>query len=269
MRVLVVTPTLGHSPWLMETVQSVAKLADVCAHVLVAPANEVGNIVARFPRATVISEGDGARGMYAAINTASRRSTDWDALTYINDDDMLLPGFMRVVRAVESRQARMMVAYGRVRLIDSSGKIVGTVPASRWPALNSLLYDQQIEPLYQQGAVMTRTAFEYLGGFDESLKLCGDTEILARACQAGITFAHATHDEVAIFRLRAGQLSRNREAMAAERAIINRKLGLPVERLLWRHHLARWAFRAGNIGVYFRRMRQHGWVSMLELQDHM
>ena len=66
MKLLVVTPTLGDSPWLTETVESVARCAAGARHVLVTRADRVTELAARFPEAQVVAE-SGA-GMYAAIN---------------------------------------------------------------------------------------------------------------------------------------------------------------------------------------------------------
>ena len=54
-----------------------------------------------------------------------------------------------------------------------------------------------------------------MGGFDESFRFCGDTEYMARACVAGLPFRCATLRNVAAFRLRAGQLTKNLPVMQA------------------------------------------------------
>jgi Ca2+-binding RTX toxin-like protein len=66
MKLLVVTPTLGESPWLEETISSVAAVAGAPEHVLVAPADKVAALARRYPRVAVVAEPGG--GMYAAIN---------------------------------------------------------------------------------------------------------------------------------------------------------------------------------------------------------
>jgi hypothetical protein len=199
--------------------------------------------------------------MYAALNTAIASAKDWDAFTYINDDDLLLPGFGIVAQALAKHRAERMMVYGRIRLIDSEGRRLGVIPVCPWPALNRLLYSQRIEPVYQQGTLMSRAAFEFLGGFDESLKLCADTELLARACMRGVQSVCATRREVAAFRFRAGQLSKNRVTVAAELAEIYGRLRWPARRLSYRHHAARLLFRAANLDAYLQRLGRHGWIS--------
>ena len=131
MKLLVLTPTLGKSPWLEETVASVARLPVPCRHVLVAPAEIVAALSVRFPVAQVVPEIGG--GMYAAINAGLAAVSDWDAFTYLNDDDWLLPNFVRVAQTAARAGDRPLMVYGRVRLIDAQGHRLGAIPVSLTP----------------------------------------------------------------------------------------------------------------------------------------
>lgn len=260
-RFLVVTPTLGSSPWLEETVASVARLPLCCTHVLVAPAGKVAELAARFPLTRVVAEPGG--GMYAAINAGLAAVDDWQAFTYINDDDLLLPDFVRVAARAQTSEAR--VIYGGVRLINTAGKRAGAIPICPWPRLNRLLYAQRVEPVYQHGMVATRAVVDRLGPFDESLRFCGDSEFLARACVAGVPFVCATSRVVAAFRLRAGQLTKNLPDMLEEHHRLYAKHQLPALALGLRHRLARFLFCVANLPVYVERIARHGFISFGEV----
>jgi hypothetical protein len=263
--VLVVTPTLGDSPWLAMTVESVALLPVRCTHVLVCPSDKVAELAARFPATLVVAELPGRRGMYAAVNAGIAAAGDWEAFTYINDDDLLLPDFATVVRAAANAAGRPLVAHGGVRLIDATGRRLGAIPISPRPALNRALYAQRIEPVYQQGTLVTRAAMDALGGFDESFRFCGDSEFLARACVTGVPFVPATRRPVAAFRLRPGQLTKDRAAMRAERAQVDAKLGLLAPLPAMERWRAKFVFRAANLPIYAERVARHGFVSFDEL----
>ena len=268
MRLLVVTPTLGDSPWLAETVASVAALPVASQHVLVAPSALVPALAAQFPQALVVPEPTPNRGMYAAINTGLGAAVGWDAFTYLNDDDLLLPRFAVSVARTEAavRAQQPLLVYGRVRLVDASGRRLGAIPVSPWPRLNRALYALRLEPVFQQGTLVSRAAYRQVGGFDETLRLCGDSEYLARLCVRGVPAARVG-GEVAAFRLRRGQLTKNRPAMIDERARVDQKLGLLEARLTARHRWAWLAFRAANLPVYARRIARHGFVSFDELLE--
>lgn len=262
MKLLIVTPTLGNSPWLPDTVRSVA--AHGASQILVAPKGQVALLAARFPRVQVVGEPEGG-GMYAAINSAVEAAgLEWDAVSYLNDDDLLLPGFARVWAAVERAPGGAKIVYGRVRLIDAQGMRLGAIPVSPSGAINRALYAARLEPVYQQGTVFTREAWDLVGGCDSRLRFCGDSDLLARACLAGIPFERVG-GEVAAFRLRPGQLTKNRPAMSAERTLVDDRLGLLSgvgKRELRRAR--RW-FRWANAWVYAERVARHGWVSFDEL----
>jgi len=260
-RLLVVTPTLGRSPWLEETVASVAAQPFPCRHALVAPAAECAPLARRYPHAVVLPEPGG--GMYAAINAGLAGAGEWDACTYINDDDFLLPGFARVVARARTTDER--VVYGGVRLVNGAGARLGAIPTCPWPSLNRRLYAQRVEPVYQHGTVATRAVIERIGPFDSSLKFCGDSEFLARACVSGVPFVRATAGVVAAFRLRPGQLTKNLPAMQAEHERLYAKLRLPAPRLTLEHRFARFAFLLANTPVYLERIRRHGFLTFGEV----
>jgi glycosyltransferase involved in cell wall biosynthesis len=262
--ILVVTPTLGTSAWLDETVASVVAQASVSRQVLVCPAEVGADLKKRFPQTQVVTEPGG--GMYTAINAGLAAATgEWEAFTYLNDDDLLLPAFAAHARAVERAGSRPLVAYGNVKLIDGCGRRLGAIPVSVMPSMNRALYAQRIEPVYQHGTLVTRAALEVLRGFDASFRFCGDSEFLARACLAGIPFQRTGGRAVAAFRLRTGQLTKNRAAMVAERAAVDAKLGLVGCEPRLRRLVARMAFRTENLPIYVERVLRHGWVSFDEL----
>jgi len=263
MKWLVVTPTLGVSPWLAETVASVAALSGDHTHMLVAPAEKGPSLRARFPHVLVTTEPGG--GMYAAINTGLSAVSDWDAFTYLNDDDCLLPAFSQMVQQVAPRAAGRLIAYGGVKLIDRVGRRLGAIPVSPLPRLNRDLYAQRIEPVYQHGTLVTRPALAQLGGFNSRLLFCGDSEFLARACITGVPFVRVTSRPVAAFRLHAGQLTKNRAVMRAERAAVDVQLDLRPRRITGRHRFARWVFRTANLPIYAERIARHGFVSFDEM----
>ena len=268
MRLLVVTPTLGISPWLAEAVASVAALPGVVQHVLVAPPDVAAGLAAHFPRALVRPEPTPGRGMYAAINAGLAGVAGWEAFTYLNDDDLLLPSFTAVIaRAARlARRQDSWMVYGRVRLVSAAGRRLGAIPVSPWPGLNRALYAQRLEPVFQHGTLISRGAWQRVGGFDEAWRYCGDSDYLARLCLAHVPAARVA-GEVAAFRLRLGQLTGQRAAMRTERARVDEKLGLLVALSPGLRLWTRLVFRAANLPVYLERVARHGWISFDELLE--
>ena len=262
MRLRIVTPTLGRSPWLVETVKSVGTRYPGSVHVLVAPKELTEALAKTYPGCEVIAESISTGGLYAAINDGLSGGGAWDAFTYINDDDVLRPGFSELLRQLETTRGAAML-YGRVELIDGMGRRLGRIPVSARPTDNRTLYAQRLEPVYQHGTVVTREAWDQVGGFDASLRLCGDSEYLARLCLRGVhaEFVPAT---VAAFRLHGAQLTKRRRDMIAERALVDARLRLLDSPKNLR---ARLGFRLSNLPVYAERVLRHGWISFDELLE--
>ena len=79
----------------------------------------------------------------------------------------------------------------------------------------------------------------------------------------------ATAREVGAFRLRPGQLTKNRAAMIAERARVDEKLGLLAPPREQSMRQARWRFRFANLAIYATRISRHGFVSFDEMLERL
>ena len=259
MNVCVITATRGRSVHLDETVRSVQALGSGVRHVLVCPAAARDDLVRRFPVSEVIIEQAG--GLYAALNTGLARVGTDEAFTWINDDDVLCcDGFALALAWLEKSPA-IGVVYGRVGLMSDAGGRLGELPVARRSDDLPALLAGGIMPLAQPGTIIRGSVMRQLGGFDAGYRLAGDLDCFVRALRAGVGFAFVDA-EVARFRLRAGQLSKDEPVVAAEfaRAVA----GLPPGPF----HAARRRFRWDNRWVYLERVRRHGFVRMQSLYRH-
>jgi hypothetical protein len=252
---LVVTPTLGESAFLDQTVAAVAALPLSIRHVLSVPFPRVEQLQARYPGTQVIADAGRKGGIYGALNVAlSLVPKGWDWFTYINDDDLLLPGFGAMTRAHVVRPDPEPVTYGNVEMIDEAGRRLGLItvePDARWiPAL----LQQDISPLMQQGMLFHHECVARLQGFDTRYSLCADLDFWLRACAAGERFRYYP-EAVAQFRLRSGQLSGNTNLTVSEqRHIVARHL--PARLPAWRRHFATLRYRLHNLPRYLERFRR-------------
>lgn len=262
---LVITPTLGDSPYLAATVASVAAQSAEIRHVLAVPAPKVEALQARFPQVRVCRDAGREGAIYGALNAGLEAAARerWDWFTYINDDDLLLPGFSAMFGRELASGEPADVAYGDVELIDGAGKPVSRITIERNPEWIPALLQQGISPLMQQGMVFRRAVVEQLGRFDTRYRLCADLDFWLRAYTRGARFrAHALR--IAQFRLRAGQLSGDTDMTDREQAdIVQRHLTEPVPPL--RRQLARWRYRWCNLPRYVARVRTRGFRTSYEV----
>ncbi|HVU16762.1 MAG TPA: hypothetical protein VHD32_07545 [Candidatus Didemnitutus sp.] len=245
-RVLVI-PTLGESAWLAEAVASASALGRDVRVVLVAPPDRVAGLLMRFSGVEVFAEK--GRGLYRALNEALESAGEWDYGSYLNDDDLLFPG------AVKMPPAGADIFYGRVDYVDGSGRRLGSFPIETSPERISAVFSAGIPGLTPQGTWISRRAYEQLGGFDAGLKYCGDFDFWRRAAERGCRFAFNTA-LVGAFRLRPGQLSREREAAAAERARVDARTASRPGSLT--RALIRFRFRLRHLPLIWERRRLTG-----------
>jgi hypothetical protein len=263
-RILVVTPTLGVCPHLAETVSSITATGLPVLHVMAAPAERVAELSRRFPGARVVPDQGREEGIYGALNAALGASPDgWEWFTYINDDDLLLPGFGELVRRQQCLAGPEPVAYGDVDLIREDGRLVSRVTVERSPQWIPALLQQGISPLMQQGMIFHRETVRGLVRFDTRYRLCADLDFWLRALSGGARFRYHPLP-VARFRLRDGQLSANTELTIREQdEIVARHLPrrIPAAARTW----ARWRYRASNFPRYLQRFRSSGFRTSYEL----
>lgn len=263
-RILVVTPTLGESVFLDKTMDSVATQPLDIMHIISAPAKKQRALQVRFPHALVVVDNGKEGGIYGAINAALAQTTgEWDWFTYINDDDVLLPGFSEVFYRHLRSAASEPVIYGDVALIDERDRKISLVTTERDPAWIPALLQQGISPLMQQGMLFRRETVRRLQEFDTRYRLCADLDFWLRAYAAGEEFRYYPTC-VAQFRVRGGQLSGNTAlTMREQEEIIGRHLPVPVSRL--KKQVARWRYRTCNLPRYMARVRSRGFRTSYQL----
>jgi glycosyltransferase involved in cell wall biosynthesis len=261
---LVLTPTLGVSPYLDETVRGVAALGIPTLHVISAPAGRLGELQERYPSTRVVEDAGKSGGIYGALNAGLKASPEgWEWFTYINDDDLLLPRFGELVLRHVGQPSPEAVAYGDVELVREDGRVVSRVTNERSPAWIPALLQQGISPLMQQGMLFNRESVVRLGGFETRYRLCADLDFWLRAYAGGDRFRHYAL-VAARFRMRKGQLSSETSRTIREQdEIVARLLPSRIPRALrtW----ARWRYRVCNLPRYLERIRSSGWRTSYEL----
>jgi len=263
-RTLIVTPTLGESPHLGQAVERVAVLSIPTLHVLSAPAGRVRKLQALFPWTRVVADHGRAGGLYGALNAALEAAGGgWGWFTYINDDDILLPGFCELARRHMGMRNPERVAYGDVEVVSGDGRVISRVTTEKSPAWIPALLQQGISPLMQQGTLFHRETVTRLGRFDTRYRLCADLDFWLRALARGDHFRHYPLT-VARFRLRPGQLSSDTARTVREQEDIVGRL-LPARIPAPLRLLARMRYRICNLPRYLERMRSRGLRTSYEL----
>jgi len=250
MSLLIVTPTLGCSPFWRQTLDSIAGLGIPYRHCIVCPRQVRARIATECPDAIVIAESPERAGLYAAVNqgVAAVTGENWEWMTYINDDDLLSSGVSTCLNQVT---ADVDLCYGRVDKIDESGRRLEAISTLRSEKDFLYLAAAGISGFNQQGALLRRRLWEKVKPFDVRLKICADFDLFVRAALAGGKMKYFSVTTGA-FRIRAGQISQDVPLELREKQEIHRRNDLG--RFVGGAQRVRWRFRIQNCGTYWRRM---------------
>lgn len=259
MELRVILPTLGKSRWLTETLESILG-TEASSIVIVAP-QSFELPATRDGRVRLIHQK--GSGLYAALNQGLKPPGEWDAFTWLNDDDVFLKdGFARSCEQFVSDSAAD-VQFGGVEMIDSLGQAIIEMPATRRGEDVGPLIAAGVVPFNQPGTLIRRRAANRVGEFDADFRAAGDLDYFCRLAEQGLRFAKAEM-LVAKFRIHAGQISSQQDTVRQETAKI---VARAQSHDSWRKRsvAARWRFRWDNRQLYWKRVRRHGFVTMEDL----
>lgn len=120
-----------------------------------------------------VSQKDG--GQAAAINSGWRRGRG-HIVAWINSDDFLLPGALRLVSDFFVEHPDVDMLYGKCVVVDPEGAVLGTL-GERF-RLRRMLYGRQ--PMPQPSTFLRRRLVETTGYLDETLHLSMDYDLFLR-----------------------------------------------------------------------------------------
>ena len=140
-------------------------------------------------------------------------------MSWLGDDDLLLPGSLASTSAALDRTPEAVLAFGYCRYIDGQGRHLGTSRAGRIaPWL--LVWGPDLVP--QPGMLVRRTEWLAVGGLDESLSYAMDLDLLLRLRRRGRLLA--VDRPVACFRWHPESLTvSGRSISSAEAEVVKRR----------------------------------------------
>ena len=207
--VSVIVPAFNAEKTLGETLQSGAAQTYANIEIVIvddgstdSTAEIAAEFCAREPRARLVRQEN--RGLAGARNRGVRESSGpW--IAPLDADDLFHPTTVeKQVRAALAAPAPPGFVYCWYQDIDEQGFVLGSGP--RWAfhgaALKRLAYQSTIHTV-----LLSRSAVESVGGYDESLKACEDVMIQLRIARSWPVAAVPEH--LVGYRKRAGSMSRD------------------------------------------------------------
>lgn len=188
-RVLLVVPTTGRRPELLErTLDSLLDQAGEPADVVVVAPVEA--TAARLAVADRVADGyairvidDPGRGLAAAVNAGfATAGPDHRYGNWIGEDDVLLPGALRVACAELDAHPDAVLVYGDCQHVDSDGEYLFTTRTGRNPGW---LMTWGPDLLSQPAALFRLDALARVGYLDEGLQHAMDLDLLLKLRRNG------------------------------------------------------------------------------------
>ena len=176
----VVTPTLNQGHFLKETIQSVQdQKYPFKEHIVV----DGGSSDDTF---SILKDNEDhlkwaslpGLGQSGAINHGWKISTG-DILSWLNSDDLLVPGALEKVSETFETHPDVDIIYGDCLYIDRHGGFISQYPTQ--PFNYETLVRKAITYIPQPSTFMRRKVFERLGGTDEKLSYVMDLDYWMRA----------------------------------------------------------------------------------------
>jgi glycosyltransferase involved in cell wall biosynthesis len=177
--VTVVTPSYNQGQFIRATIESVLSQDYPHLEYIImdgGSTDETAAVVKDYAsRLTFISEKD--RGQSHAINKGFTMARG-KVLSWLNSDDLYLPGAIRTAVDGFARNPQAGAVYGEGYLIDREGKISGRFPYTEPINLWKLVYLSDY--ILQQTVYFRRDVLDDVGYLDEELHYSMDWDILVR-----------------------------------------------------------------------------------------
>jgi hypothetical protein len=188
--ITVVVPSYQQGAFLEETLRSVLLQGYPDLELLVMDGGSTDETVAVIRKyepwiAGWVSEKDG--GQSAAINKGWRRARG-ELVTWLNSDDLLMPGWAAAASAAFAADPALDLVYCDVNVIDQDSRFLSLYAGHA--AVPERILVHWRTPFAQQGFLVRRAVVEAAGYVDESLHFTMDTELWLRLILAGRRFLH-------------------------------------------------------------------------------
>lgn len=189
--VSVITPSYNQGHYIKATIESVLGQDYENIEYIVIDGDSTDDTLQilrsfRDPRLTWVSEKD--RGQSEAINKGLRRASG-ELLTYLNSDDLLLPGCISTIVELFGSSPNTDLIFGDCQFIDLNGKVVRIVNGAPFD-ITKMIMGTQILP--QPGTFWRRRVIEKVGYIDELLHFTMDSEYWLRIATAGLTLEYVS-----------------------------------------------------------------------------
>lgn len=188
----IVTPSFNQAQYLPEAIESVLSQGYPNLEFIIIDGGSTDgsvDIIRKYERHLTywISERDS--GQSHALNKGFAKCAG-DLVTWLNSDDILLPGALSQVAAACKRDPSCKWLGGNCFRMNADGRILKTI---RGEGRCAILPKLGVLPVYGPSTFFSRELLRTSGGIDESFHYMMDTELWWRFYSMGVRYTHLNH----------------------------------------------------------------------------
>lgn len=201
-RCSVIIPAYNAAAFVMEAIESVLCQTPDTPQVIVVDdgsTDDTARQVAGMPGVTLIQQ---ANAGCPAARLAGLAQATGDVLIFLDADDRMTTGAIATHLAAMDAAPQAAMVFGANHRINAAGRRIGTYPQDPFETRDPHRVALQVTPAPSQ-CMYRRAAFDAVGGYDPSLRLCEDSDINIRITAAGSILCHGSM--VLDYRMHAGQ----------------------------------------------------------------
>ena len=176
----IVTPSFNQGQYLEETILSVLNQDYPALEFFIIDGGSTDGsveIIKKYAHRLTYWESKPDRGQSHAINKGFRMASG-EIVAWLNSDDLLAPGALKVVAQAWQKNPRLGLISGQTEIIDQAGKPTGNVFGSEPNVINSLLSSEN--PVSQPSTFFSTSALKEVGFLDETLHMSMDWDLWLR-----------------------------------------------------------------------------------------
>ena len=179
-KISIITPSFNQGQYLEETILSVLEQGYPALEFFIFDGGSTDgslDIIQKHQDQLTFWESKPDRGQSHAINKGFRMASG-EIVAWLNSDDLLAPGALKVVAQAWQKNPRLGLISGQTEIIDQAGKPTGNVFGSEPNVINSLLSSEN--PVSQPSTFFSTSALKEVGFLDETLHMSMDWDLWLR-----------------------------------------------------------------------------------------
>jgi glycosyltransferase involved in cell wall biosynthesis len=187
LKVSVITPSYNQGQFLERTILSIINQNYPNLEYIIIDGGSTDNsveIIKKYENQITYWVSEKDNGQTDAINKGMRKATG-DIVCWINSDDILLSGALKIVGEYFKNYPKIEFLNGLTLQIDKEDKILrmGHILNSKW------FHERGIYNISQQGMFWRKSLFDKVGELDETFHYCMDVEWIVRLYENNVKMA--------------------------------------------------------------------------------